>query len=298
MEAVSVLEAVAERVTRGQELTPEDVRAVLATHDIVELGMLADGVRRQRHDKLTTFGRLLEVHLDAIPGTLPSKFDGGEIRIIGTPASAAAAIAAVRSVSGIAGATPMTGFGIADLARLGGSEVGTFFATLQRSGLHAVADVAVDDPGDVAAAVRAAREAGLRVLRLTNHAGSADAQIELVNRARALQAELGGFRAFAPLPRTMSIALPTTGYDDVKLIALARLVVNNIDSIQVDWTLYGPKLAQVALTMGADDIDGVAAVETGELGTRRSAIEEITRNIRAAALEPQERTGLFESRVA
>ena len=51
-------------------------------------------------------------------------------------------------------------------------------------------------------------------------------------------------------------AVPTTGYDDVKRIALARLVVDNIASIQVDWTLYGPKLAQVALTVGADDIDG------------------------------------------
>jgi aminodeoxyfutalosine synthase len=96
----------------------------------------------------------------------------------------------------------------------------------------------------------------------------------------------------------MAVAVPTTGYDDVKLIALSRLVVNNIDSIQVDWALYGPKLAQVALTMGADDVDGVSAVETGELGTRRSAIEEITRNIRAASLEPHERTGLFESRLA
>jgi aminodeoxyfutalosine synthase len=298
MEAVSVLDAVAERITRGQELTSEDAGSILATHDIVELGMLADGVRRQRHDKRTTFGRVLEVHVDAVPEALPAKFDGGEVRIIGTPTNAEAGIAAVRAASGIAGATPVAGFSIADLARLGGSDVATFFARLQRSGLHAVADAAVDDPGDVAAAVRAARNAGLRVLRLTNHAGSADAQVQLVNRARALQAELGGFRAFAPLPRTMSIALPTTGYDDVKLIALARLVVNNIDSIQVDWALYGPKLAQVALTMGADDVDGVAAVETGELGTRRNAIEEITRNIRAAALEPQERTGLFETRLA
>ena len=298
MEAVSVLDAVAERVTRGQELTPDDVRSILASHDIVELGMLADGVRRRRHDKRTTFGRVLEVHLEAIPGALPEKFDGGEVRLIGTPGSADAAIAAVRSVSGIAGAIPVTGFSITQLARLAGSDVAMVFATLHRSGLHAIADVAVDDSGDVAAAVRAARDAGLRVLRLTNHAAPADGQLDLVNRARALQAELGGFRAFAPLPRTTSIALPTPGYDDVKLIALARLVVNNVDSIQVDWAVYGPKLAQVALTMGADDVDGVAAVETGELGTRRSAIEEITRNIRAAALDPHERTGLFESRLA
>ena len=298
METVSVLDAVAERVTRGQELTSDEVQSILATHDIVELGMLADGVRRQPHASRTTFGRVLEVHVDAILGAPPAKFDGGEVRLIGTPGSPESAIAAVRSVSGFAGATPVTGFSVTELARLAGANVATLFATLHQSGLHAVSDVAVDDAGDIAAAVRAARDAGLRVLRLINHAGPADGQIDLVNRAQALQAELGGFRAFAPLPRTISIALPSSGYDDVKLIALARLVVNNIDSIQVDWALYGPKLAQVALTMGADDVDGVAAVETGELGTRRSAIEEITRNIRAAALEPHERTGLFETRQA
>jgi aminodeoxyfutalosine synthase len=92
----------------------------------------------------------------------------------------------------------------------------------------------------------------------------------------------------------MSVAEPTTGYDDVKQVALARLMLPGIESIQVDWPLYGPKLAQVALTMGADDVDGVAACDTGTLGHRRSAIEEITRNIRAASLEPVERDGLFE----
>ena len=81
----------------------------------------------------------------------------------------------------------------------------------------------------------------------------------------------------------------------MKQIALARLVVDNIESIQVDWQLYGPKLAQFALTIGADDVDGVAAVDPGILGTRRSPIEEIRGNIRAAGLEPVERNARFEA---
>ena len=92
-----------------------------------------------------------------------------------------------------------------------------------------------------------------------------------------------------------SIAQPTTGYDDVRQIAVARLFVDNIDSIQVDWQLYGPKLAQVALTMGADDIDNVSPLE-GDLGRRRSPLEEIRGNIIAAGLEPSERDGSWTQR--
>ncbi len=110
--------------------------------------------------------------------------------------------------------------------------------------------------------------------------------------ARDVQTSVGGVRAFAPLARTSAAAQPSTGYDDVKQIAVARLLAANIDSIQVDWALYGPKLAQVALTMGADDVDSVSALE-GDLGRRRSPIEEIRGNISAAGLEPIERDGRF-----
>jgi 2-iminoacetate synthase ThiH len=68
-----------------------------------------------------------------------------------------------------------------------------------------------------------------------------------------------------------------------------------IPSIQVDWPLYGPKLAQVALTMGADDVDGIAAFEPSMAAARRTALAEVTGNIRAAALEPVERNGRFDS---
>ncbi len=91
--------------------------------------------------------------------------------------------------------------------------------------------------------------------------------------------------------------MPTTGYDDVKRIALARLFVENIPSIQVDWSLYGPKLAQVALTVGADDVDGVSAADDTGTGPRRAPLEEIRRNIQAAGLQPVERDGRFDRRV-
>ena len=195
----------------------------------------------------------------------------------------------------MAGGQPVTGFSLADLQALAPDPeaLASLCSRLHDAGLEAIAEVPVDLLERPAVAVRAARDAGLGVWRLTVHALADHERIASVERARDLQAAVGGFRAFAPLPRTVSITAPTTGYDDVKQIALARLVVTNIDSIQVDWPLYGPKLAQVALTVGADDVDGIAAVDPGVLGTRRSPIEEIKGNIRAAALEAVERDGRF-----
>ena len=55
-----------------------------------------------------------------------------------------------------------------------------------------------------------------------------------------------------------SASTPSTGFEDVRLVALTRLLVD-VPHVQVDWQLYGPKLAQVALTFGADDVDNVSA---------------------------------------
>ena len=116
----------------------------------------------------------------------------------------------------------------------------------------------------------------------------------LYKRVADLQRAVAVIRTFAPLPRTLNPAVPTTGYDDVKRVALARLIVDNIASIQVDWSLYGPKLAQVALTVGADDVDAVSAEDDMSEGRRRAPLEEIRRNIRAASQEPIERNGRFD----
>src|SRR5262249_35534579 len=113
--------------------------------------------------------------------------------------------------------------------------------------------------------------------------------------AADLQRSVAVVRAFAPLPRRVNPSAPTTGYDDIKRVAIARIIVDNVPSIQVDWSLYGPKLAQVALTVGADDVDAVSAADDDSGGHRGSPLEEIRRNIRAAGFEPVERTGRFES---
>ena len=111
-----------------------------------------------------------------------------------------------------------------------------------------------------------------------------------------VQRETAALKAFAPLPRRDPRDTPSTGYDDVKTIAVARLACPDIGAIQVDWPLYGPKLAQVAIAYGADDIDGVAAVDDPALGSRRAAAADVERQIRSAFASPRERNGRFEPR--
>jgi CofH/MqnC-like protein len=272
--------------------------AILAEPDVIAVGARGDEERRRRHGVKTTFVRVFEIHVDAVPASLPSGASAGEIRLMGKPASVAAAVAAVKGARALAGAIPLTALSLADLSDLvegSAASLTDLAGRLAAAGLEIVAEAPVDALADPVGAVRAVRDGGLQVPRLTVREMAEDDRVRLVSLARDIQSAVGGVRAFAPLPRVTSVAQPTTGYDDVKVIAMARLLAGNIDSIQVDWPLYGPKLAQVALTMGADDVDGVSALE-GDLGRRRSPIEEIRGNIVAAGLEPVERDARFERR--
>ena len=273
--------------------------AILAEPNVIAVGARGDEERRRRHGVKTTFVRVFEIHVEAVPASLPSGASAGEIRLMGKPASVAAAVAAVKAVRALAGTIPLTAFSLADLSDLvdgSAASLTDLAGRLAAAGLEIVAEAPVDALVDPVSAVRAVRDGGLQVPRLTVRQMAEDDRVRLVSLARDIQSAVGGVRAFAPLPRVTSVAQPTTGYDDVKVIAMSRLLAGNIDSIQVDWPLYGPKLAQVALTMGADDVDGVSALE-GDLGRRRSPIEEIRGNIVAAGLQPVERDGLFEARV-
>ena len=269
-------------------VTPEQL---LDTPDLIAVGVAGDEVRRQKHGARTTFNRVFEVHVDAPIQSLPPRVAAGEFRIVGKPASLDALVEAARAAAAVAGGTPVTVSSVGQLLRLQ-SSLRTVAEALRDAGVTAVAQLPLGDVREAEAVARELEAAGLPVLTLTVEELPED-RLTICHDASRLQAAVGGFRAFAPLPRTMSIARPTTGYDDVKMIALARTVVTHIDSIQVDWALYGPKLAQVALTVGADDVDNVSAVDPGILGTRRSPLEEIKGNITAASLEPLERDALF-----
>lgn len=273
-----------------------ELAALAASHDIISLGMLADEARRRRHGIRTTFVRVTNVPAES-GAVIHCPQAAGELRIEGCPASRAAAIVRVRETLAVAGDIPVSAYSLADLERLAAAETMPLRALLEdlrAAGLELVAEAPVDRLQSPRRSIEDVNIAGLALARLTVHGSPGADVVPLFKSVFELQRNVAVIRAFAPLPRKADPAAPTTGFDDVKRVALARLVADNVPSIQVDWSLYGPKLAQVALTVGADDVDGVSAEDDMGQGRRRSPLEEIRRNIRAAGQEPVERNGRFD----
>ena len=281
--------AVSEAVLAGRRLDAADVRALAALTDIISIGALADDVRRARHGAATTFVRVHVLDVAALSAWTAPPPGAREVRLTGQPASAEAAVDAVQRAKAIADGLPLRGFVLSALMRLGGAAL---LAELKSAGLD---DIALVEPGPAAvAAVQAARDAGLGV-RVIGAVSCPDDRAGWILDARALQDAVGGFEAVAPLSDEADPTTPTTGFDDVRHVALARLALETVPRVQVDWRRHGPKLAQVALTVGADDIDLVAADDDSSRGSRRAPLEEIRRNITAAGLTPVERDGRFAS---
>jgi aminodeoxyfutalosine synthase len=278
--------------------TDAELSVLAAGHDIVTLGMAADEVRRRRHGARTTFVRVADV--DLVPrAAVVVPEQAGEIRLVGAPETRAAAAQRVQEVAASVGGRPVSGFSLADLEALAGREGVTLRALLEElaaAGLELVAEAPFDRLRDPRRSIEEVNIAGLRLARLTIHQLPSTDIADLYAQIDALQSRVGVIQAFAPLPRQTNPAAPTTGYEDVKRVALARLFLSDIPSIQVDWSLCGPKLAQVALTVGANDIDAVSPVDDVREGRRRAPLEEIRRNIQAAGLDPVERDGRFDPR--
>ncbi len=116
--------------------------------------------------------------------------------------------------------------------------------------------------------VRKAHGFGLRsnATMLYGHIETYEERIEHMCRLRALQDETGGFMCFIPLafhPENTQIDhLPgPTGHDDLMTVAVSRLMLDNFDHIKAYWIMITARIAQTALNMGADCIDGTVVEE-------------------------------------
>ena len=138
---------------------------------------------------------------------------------------------------------------------------------------------------------------------LYGHVETAEHKIDHLLRLRQLQDETGGFNAFIPLayhPENNYLGLKyhTTGSDDLRHIATARLVLDNIPHVKAYWIMLTPKLAQVALSFGADDIDGTVVEETiyhmaGSRTEQQLSRTELERIVGEAGFVPVQRDTLY-----
>jgi aminodeoxyfutalosine synthase len=288
----SFFDAHIERVAGGGRLSPDEIRELAGTPDILPLGMLADALRRRIHGTRVTFLRVAACAFDqSIADAVPPA--ARELRLTGSPETLDAAVSAVQAARSVAGLRTVTAFTWADAERWRGDDGQGVLKKLRDAGLDAIAELPLDKIADSRTAFKALTTLGFTQVRLSVASSPAAERIGLLLRAAELQEEFGCIQALDPLPSKLAAYRPTTGYDDVKMVAIARLAAPNIPTIQVDWQRYGPKLAQVALTFGADDIYGVSSSDAAPEGRRRAPLEEIRRNIEAAGFEPVERDGRF-----
>ena len=286
-------ETISEKLAAGEPLTREDVTRLAALPDILTLGMLADEARRRVCGRRVTYVRVAGHAVD-VPGIGAVPPNARDVRLTGRPSSLGAATAAVTAAKRAAGDRPVSGFSLADLADLAsGGSLESVLRALRDEGLEMVAEAPLDRLVAPEAALEACEAAGFERVRLTLDRAPASDRVELILRARHLKARFSSILAINPLPMVLNPFRPTTGYEDVKMVALARLAVPAIPMVQVDWLRYGPKLAQVALTFGADDLDNVSPVDESPDGPRRSPLAEARRNIEAAGFTPVERDGRF-----
>lgn len=298
-----LLDGLTAKVEAGERLSDAEIAALGSTRDILKLGMLATIVRRKLHGTDVTYVRVTDLDLKKGSGAFfsgdrgkmhPTPFSTcGEYRILETPATLEAAVEVVARAREAAGDAPLSAFCLSELSRLP-ENLSVVLVALRKAGLAQISQAPIDRLSEPERTLEALKDEGLTLSRLTIDQTPDRDWTDVCRDVASLQTKLGSIRAFAPLARTIDPALPTTGYEDVKRVATARLLADNVDTIQVDWALYGPKLAQVALTFGADDIDSVSAADDQSQGHRRSPGEEIRRSIRAAGFQPVERDGRFQ----
>lgn len=140
---------------------------------------------------------------------------------------------------------------------------------------------------------------------LYGHRESHADRVDHLSRLRDLQDRTGGFQAFVALPfqpgntpLEQEGIKQTGGVDDLKTIAIARLYLDNFTHIKAYWVMLGERIAQVALTFGANDLDGTVVEEkivheAGADSPRGMGRDSILRLIRAAGRTPVERDSFY-----
>jgi aminodeoxyfutalosine synthase len=159
---------------------------------------------------------------------------------------------------------------------------------------------------------RVAHELGIptNCTMLYGHVETADDRIEHLSMLRALQDETGGFLTYIPLayhPENNElgeelgrVGSATTGYEDLKNIAIGRLFLDNIPHIKTHWPMVTPFLSQIALSFGCNDVEGTVVYEriyheAGAHTQMHMPYSGLVQLIRGAGKRPVERNSLYQT---
>ncbi len=171
---------------------------------------------------------------------------------------------------------------------------------------HIICDHKIDG-GEWLETARLAHQVGFRsnATMLYGHVESDEDRVDHLLKLRAVQDETGGFQTFIPLSfhpdNTMLSHVPkSSGMLDIRQIAVSRLLLDNFAHIKSYWQMVTPKMAQISLRFGADDIDGTVIEEkiyhdagaTTPQGMRRT---DLIRLIIEAGRVPFERDTLYRA---
>jgi aminodeoxyfutalosine synthase len=157
---------------------------------------------------------------------------------------------------------------------------------------------------------RTAHQLGIRTncTMLYGHVETHADRVAHLRMLRDLQDETGGFLAYIPLAyhpddNVLGVQLgrqgmASTGYDDLRMVAVGRLYLDNIAHIKTHWIMVTPFLSQAALSFGVNDMEGTVVREkiyhaVGAHTPQAMTLDEILKLIRGARKIPAERDSLY-----
>jgi len=157
---------------------------------------------------------------------------------------------------------------------------------------------------------RAAHGLGIKsnCTMLYGHVETAEDRIEHLTRLRDLQDETGGFLTFIPLAYHPDhnelgedldrVGSATTGYEDIRNVAVTRLYFDNLDHIKTHWPMVTPFMSQILLDFGCDDVEGTVVYErvyheAGAQTEMHLPYSGLVKLIRGAGKRPVERDSFY-----
>ncbi|ADH85273.1 cyclic dehypoxanthinyl futalosine synthase [Desulfurivibrio alkaliphilus] len=348
LESAPVSEQLAEKILAGERIDAAEAQALLASADLLQLGLLADAVRRRLHpEKAVTYiidrninytdicisackfcaffkapedpaGEILNREELGRKIEETKQLGGNQILLQGglhpdQPLEFYEDMLSFIKSYGIHvhGFSPPEIHHFAALAGIGTREV---LVRLQAAGLDSMpgggAEILADrvrreiaprkcNADQWIAVMEQAHELGMRTTAtmMFGHIETMAERVEHLQRIRDLQDRTGGFTAFIPWPfqpdHTALVGIgKTTAFEYLKMLAVSRIFLDNVDNIQASWVTQGPKIAQVSLSFGANDF-GSTMIEENVVAAAgvsfRLSEEEIRRLVVGAGFTPRRR---------